>query len=170
MRAVPRLTFVCIQCGEPFKRMASQIKREKDKPTYCCAACRHAYQRRGSLQRCIECGAEFYKRRVKGNKLFCSRGCFHADIKRDSHSYPKIGERHAHRVVMEETIGRTLTADEIVHHRDHDIKNFSAENLQLTNRPDHFRMHLPRKHSPEHIHKRVEAFRRTIASKKKANT
>jgi len=58
-------------------------------------------------------------------------------------SYVKLHGRHEHRVVMEEHLGRALGSDEIIHHKDRNKKNNSIKNLELTNRPDHMREHLP---------------------------
>jgi HNH endonuclease len=47
-----------------------------------------------------------------------------------------------HRLVVEEHIGRALTRDEIIHHRDHDPENNAIENLQIMTRAEHCRHHL----------------------------
>lgn len=97
---------------------------------------------------------------------FCSRTCIDAKSRRNAHSYPKIGGRHAHRVVMERALGRSLGPDEIVHHDDENKLNYDRENLILTNRPDHMRHHVIRKQSPEHIAKRMAATKRTKQEKR----
>ncbi len=59
---------------------------------------------------------------------------------------------------MEKTIGRPLGPDEIVHHEDENKLNYGAENLALTNRSEHARIHFSgRTQSPEHIAKRMQS-------------
>ena len=49
-----------------------------------------------------------------------------------------------HRYLMEQKIGRPLTADEEVHHIDGNIRNNSIENLQLLTIPEHRNLHRER--------------------------
>lgn len=46
-----------------------------------------------------------------------------------------------HRVVMENFLGRLLTEDEIVHHKDENKKNNSIENLEVMDKREHNRLH-----------------------------
>lgn len=46
-----------------------------------------------------------------------------------------------HRVVMENYLGRMLTEEEVVHHKDHNKKNNSIENLELIERVTHIKKH-----------------------------
>lgn len=58
--------------------------------------------------------------------------------------HPKATKNHyvlLHRAIMENTIGRLLTDDEVVHHKDGNKKNNSIENLELINKNDHIRLH-----------------------------
>ena len=46
-----------------------------------------------------------------------------------------------HRVVMENHLGRLLTEDEEVHHKDENPKNNALSNLELISKSDHQRQH-----------------------------
>lgn len=45
--------------------------------------------------------------------------------------YTTIKGQYAHRVVMEEALGRKLRSDEVVHHKDGDTLNNKLENLEV---------------------------------------
>lgn len=49
---------------------------------------------------------------------------------------------YAHRVVMAEHVGRELSRDEIVHHRDGDPLNNEISNLEITSTIEHSRHHM----------------------------
>jgi hypothetical protein len=51
----------------------------------------------------------------------------------------KTGE---HRWIMEETLGRKLLPDEVVHHIDGDRLNNAPSNLRVMSRAEHTRQHL----------------------------
>lgn len=53
----------------------------------------------------------------------------------------KYGYVLEHRIVMENYLGRLLNKDEVVHHKDHDTKNNSIENLEVMKYKEHCKMH-----------------------------
>lgn len=53
----------------------------------------------------------------------------------------KSGKVYEHRYVMSNHLGRWLTTDEVVHHKDGDRTNNQIENLELTNNRDHAILH-----------------------------
>ena len=58
--------------------------------------------------------------------------------------HPKATKNHyvlMHRVVMENFLGRMLTDEEVVHHKDHNKKNNSIDNLELMTTVAHQEMH-----------------------------
>lgn len=52
-----------------------------------------------------------------------------------------FGYVYEHRIVMENHLGRLLEKDEIVHHKDHNGRNNSIDNLEVMKRSEHSRMH-----------------------------
>lgn len=46
-----------------------------------------------------------------------------------------------HRLLMEEILGRPLTADEIVHHKDNNKLNNNPSNLEIMTRAEHINIH-----------------------------
>lgn len=46
-----------------------------------------------------------------------------------------------HRIVVENRLGRLLLPEEVVHHKDHNRKNNSPDNLEVMTNAEHVRMH-----------------------------
>lgn len=59
-----------------------------------------------------------------------------------STGYRKVGQRHEHRRVAEQKLGRPLLLGEIVHHRDHNKRNNHPDNLEVMTQAEHARIHM----------------------------
>lgn len=55
--------------------------------------------------------------------------------------YRKVRGRHEHRIVMERVLGRKLTYDDVVHHKDGNKRNNHPDNLEVMTRADHIAEH-----------------------------
>jgi hypothetical protein len=60
----------------------------------------------------------------------------------DGKTYRKVGQRHEHRRVAEQMIGRPLIRGEIVHHANGDKRDNRPENLVVMTQSEHMRLHL----------------------------
>lgn len=113
---------------------------------------------------CVHCGNLFTVTKKYQQKRFCGHSCAFRNIfpngnpsamtpeagkksgdsrrrSGKSNGYVKRFNRHEHRVVAEEMLGRKLAPEEVVHHKDHNRGNNSPENLQVMKRNDHSRLH-----------------------------
>jgi hypothetical protein len=118
---------------------------------------------------CPQCLLPFMRRWKERNAKFCGHRCailFHQQtilaaaatpearekmasaLRGRGSGYVKRGGRHEHRVVMEKQLGRVLTSEEIVHHKDEVKGNNVPDNLQVLSRAEHARLHLIGKKRP----------------------
>lgn len=63
-----------------------------------------------------------------------------------------------HRYLMQEHLGRLLTADEIVHHKDENKLNNVIENLEVMSRADHLKLHRPAHDKRKWTHEERQAY------------
>lgn len=149
----------CQWCGKEFKSSRSKSK-------YCCKEHYYAYKAKNRVRRkCEFCGTEFYLSPSLVRDInFCSKSCARKqrnvednpakreDVKRkmafarmcqgEGKTYPRINNRHTHRIVAEAKLGRRLQPGEVVHHIDGDKRNYNPDNLEvLKNQSDHARAH-----------------------------
>lgn len=150
---------VCPNCATTFS-----ARREQ---RFCSVACANQAKTTplADERACPSCGTSFRPTfRWRTQQVFCSKRCVlkaatsterhreglrRAQRKRAAQvrgtgkksPYVKRDGRHEHRVTVEQTIGRKLSSEEIVHHRDHNPRNNDPKNLELTNRAEHSRYH-----------------------------
>lgn len=120
---------------------------------------------------CAECNVVFeikpglvYNRTTGVYRRFCSKDCWHKARARGwenpnwkggrsitDRGYVMVWAPHhpkaihnrvpEHRLVMEQNVGRILSADEVVHHIDGNRSNNAIENLQILSPSEHSRLH-----------------------------
>lgn len=165
-------TAACSHCGVSLTRKdqkkfcsrscfykAFNKKRAKPKPA--CEVCSKPTHR-GTAKTCsVECRSRYLERIHKGRTLNTGRTHFKrgqqpANYKgwwRKDSGYIMVhcpdhphADRHGdvpeHRLVVEENLGRLLTRDEVVHHRNQVKDDNRIENLQVMIEADHLRLHL----------------------------
>ncbi len=112
---------VCVICGKEF---LPQKKNRQETQITCSAKCRNKYIS--------------IKTANKRSESLRGRG--------EGKTYTKRNQKHEHRVVMEQLLGRNLRSDEIVHHKDGNKKNNDLENLEVLSRAEHTAIHSTKFH------------------------
>lgn len=92
----------------------------------------------GRLSRSGEGNANWKGGRVRGGH----QGRYWMRHMPDHPAANSLGYVLEHRLVMEEHLGRPLTADEIVHHRNEDTLDNRFENLEVMTQAEHATHHL----------------------------
>lgn len=104
--------------------------------------------------------------RWKGGRFVDKKG--HIFILMPGHHLAgRFGHVAEHRVVMEEKLGRPLVKGEIVHHINHIPDDNRPENLMLTNKKEHGRLHLTdpvTQESARAAHKTPEYHQKAVVS------
>jgi len=114
----------CAICGIEFSVRPSRVLLQNTK--YCSYSCHQIGEgRKGGAVTAIK-KSEIAEAQLGGRK-----------------SYPKKNNRHLHRIVAEEKLGRPLALGEIVHHIDENKQNPDPDNLEvLPSQSEHARLHM----------------------------
>jgi len=119
---------------------------------------------KGKVKNCLFCKKEFYKSPAL-NQRFCNKTCyskyqsltrtgenangykrgfsFHGKGRRAYITRSVHGKkRFDHRLIMEKYLGRKLEYEEVVHHINDDPMDNRIENLILTTRQEHMKLHV----------------------------
>lgn len=170
----------CENCGEEFYTYPSVNKKS------CSVHCSREVIKKENYNRykcnCEVCGEEFLPKRQKEGGRFCSYACSGKSNRKErvdrsgywfvcKPEHPRasaqgyVGE---HTLVMEKHLRRYLVDGEVVHHRDHDRKNNSIENLQLMSITEHKRQHMLETHAAGKLW--TEAHRSKASIRMQGNT
>ena len=123
----------CDYCGKSFKKQSWEV-RERN---FCC----REHFRHFASERMTQMNVDMNPTRMTPETREKLRKA-HLDTG-EGRTYAKEYSRHAHRVVMERKLGRTLKPGEIVHHIDGDKRNNDPDNLMLfPSVAEHSRYHM----------------------------
>lgn len=120
--------------------------------------------------RCYPCGRIYVHRiRVapkgerngnwKGGRSITPNGYISVQLMPDSPFYPMVSKKgyvYEHRLVMAKSLGRCLSSDETVHHKNEDKHDNRLENLELLSRKEHTLRHRDKNYILQEIAKLEE--------------
>lgn len=148
----------CLYCRKIIKRKKGQARVHWLKKKFCnmkCVWAREKIRRKGNAFSSEEHRKNFIKavsdanRKRGGEKHYNWRGGKHMQsggyIEVYAPNHPHKYSRNTvleHRLVMEKHLGRFLKTNELVHHINENKSDNRIENLKLTNRSEHPRIHF----------------------------
>lgn len=147
-----KVRYTCDWCGKEFERQECYMKGKKH--SFCSRQCLWNFSNRsknpdgyarlkdytGMSRHMTKLNREMNPERMNPDTRAKLREAHLG--KGECRGYSKIYGRRAHRVVMEQILGRPLRPEEVVHHRDFNRYNNAPENLQLfENQAAHTKFH-----------------------------
>lgn len=144
----------CGICGKAFSVRKSDTRLKDGGARYCSKNCASIGSRKRKPRKCLNCGEEFYPYKI--TRKFCSRkcaceyqstNCNHKPYMENGYvveyvkGYNKKNCVKQHRRIMEEYLGRKLTANEVVHHINGNRKDNRLENLVVMTKGEHSSLH-----------------------------
>jgi hypothetical protein len=161
-----RVTVVCQRCGRDYTVQLWKAKAGKAK--YCSQTCYRPPA--ATVERmCAACGVLIVRpvynaKRNTTDRFYCTRSCYLADMKGERNFHWKGGRfisgedgyvmvrvdgryEFEHRLIMEQHLGRKLTTDEVVHHKNMVVTDNRIENLVVMDNNTHLQMHRRLSHS-----------------------
>jgi hypothetical protein len=132
---------VCLRCGVTFKTTANQVSRGWG--TFCSQACHYAWQREQPRQRlqvrveALPVGVAPPLSKPRRYKNAAGYARFRWRLAPDLYV-----ETYEHRIVAERALGRSLSADEVVHHVNGIRDDNRSGNLEVLSNSEHTRRHV----------------------------
>lgn len=139
-----KLRINCDWCG---KEIAKRDRHgQRNKHHYCSAECSYAAKDKKVIVTCGWCGKQYSKKRSDASRSqhnFCDRGCYmdYINFEKAGAKNQKVSGKVLYRQIAELKLGRALTACEEVHHIDGDHYNNNSNNLLVTSRNEHMKIH-----------------------------
>lgn len=139
---------ICDFCGKEFVQTNRHSRRNKH--FYCSTECGWAAKVKKVSVVCDWCGTQYEKKRsdvARTAQNLCSRGCYQdfINFEKAGAKNQKVAGAVLYRRLVEMKLGRTLTVDEEVHHKDGDHGNNKPENLMLVTKSEHMALHAAMK-------------------------
>lgn len=152
-----RVTIICETCGKNFQEFPSELKFRK-KIRFCSQTCAGISRLKQVRLKCADCDKSITKTpyQIKTYKnLYCNRLCAISAFRKNPPTkkngwwwedgykvlYNKGNHIKEHIFIMQNSIGRKLGKDEIVHHKNGDKGDNRIENLEVMGRAEHASHH-----------------------------